>query len=95
MSCKIPSTALRWSDVSVSGGDCIRIELALDDGSRNGYALSSLYTLPMKLSPPFSLRLTPELLQQLDSWRGDRMSRGTAIRILLEQALQHQRSVKR
>lgn len=44
----------------------------------------------MKLCPPFSLRLTPELLQQLDSWRGDRMSRGTAIRLLLERAMQRE-----
>ena len=29
----------------------------------------------------------PDLLQRLDSWRGDRMGRGTAIRVLLEQAL--------
>ena len=41
----------------------------------------------MKLCRPFSLRLSPDLLQRLDSWRGDRMGRGTAIRVLLEQAL--------
>jgi hypothetical protein len=33
------------------------------------------------------VRLSPDLLQWLDSWRGDRMSRATAIRLLLEQAL--------
>ena len=41
----------------------------------------------MQLSKPFSIRLSPELLRWLDQWRGDRMSRGTAIRLLLEQAL--------
>ena len=41
----------------------------------------------MKLCRPFSLRLSPDLLQRLDLWRGDRMARGTAIRVLLEQAL--------
>ena len=41
----------------------------------------------MKLCRPFSLRLSPDLLRRLDSWRGDRMGRGTAIRVLLEQAL--------
>lgn len=41
----------------------------------------------MQLARPFSLRLSPELLQWLDSWRGDRMGRGTAIRVLLEDAM--------
>lgn len=41
----------------------------------------------MKLAHPTPVRLTPELLQLLDAWRGDRMSRSTAIRLLLEQAL--------
>jgi predicted DNA-binding protein len=41
----------------------------------------------MQLSRPFSLRLSPDLLQWLDHWRGDRMSRGTAIRLLLEQSM--------
>jgi hypothetical protein len=41
----------------------------------------------MQLCRPFSLRLSPDLLQWLDSWRGDRMSRGTAIRLLLEQSM--------
>ncbi len=41
----------------------------------------------MRLSQPTHIRLTPELLQRLDSWRGDRMNRATAIRLLLEQAL--------
>lgn len=44
----------------------------------------------MRLSQPTHIRLTPELLQQLDSWRGDRMNRATAIRLLLEQALRLQ-----
>lgn len=41
----------------------------------------------MKLAHPTPVRLTPDLLQRLDAWRGDRMSRSTAIRLLLEQAL--------
>ena len=41
----------------------------------------------MKLSHPTHIRLTQDLLQRLDSWRGDRMNRATAIRLLLEQAL--------
>jgi hypothetical protein len=41
----------------------------------------------MRLAHPTHIRLTPELLQQLDSWRGNRMNRATAIRLLLEQSL--------
>jgi len=41
----------------------------------------------MRLSQPTHIRLTLDLLQRLDSWRGDRMNRATAIRLLLEQAL--------
>jgi predicted DNA-binding protein len=41
----------------------------------------------MRLSNPTHIRLSPELEQRLDSWRGDRMNRATAIRLLLEQAL--------
>ena len=41
----------------------------------------------MKLAHPTHIRLTEDLLQRLDRWRGDRMSRATAIRVLLEQAL--------
>ncbi len=41
----------------------------------------------MRLAHPTPVRLSPDLLQWLDSWRGDRMSRATAIRLLLEQAL--------
>jgi predicted DNA-binding protein len=41
----------------------------------------------MRLSKPTHIRLSPELLQRLDAWRGNRMNRGTAIRLLLEQAL--------
>lgn len=41
----------------------------------------------MRLSNPTHIRLTPELQHQIDGWRGDRMNRGTAIRLLLEQAL--------
>jgi hypothetical protein len=45
----------------------------------------------MKLCRPFSLRLTPELLLWLDKWRGNAMSRGTAIRVLLEQVMATQK----
>lgn len=41
----------------------------------------------MRLAHPTPVRLTPQLLRWLDGWRGDRMSRGTAIRVLLEQAM--------
>jgi predicted DNA-binding protein len=41
----------------------------------------------VRLSNPTHIRLTPELQQRLDGWRGDRMNRATAIRLLLEQAL--------
>lgn len=41
----------------------------------------------MRLSHPTHIRLTADLQQRLDSWRGDRMSRATAIRLLLEQSL--------
>lgn len=41
----------------------------------------------MRLAHPIPVRLSPDLLQRLDSWRGDTMSRATAIRILLLQAL--------
>jgi hypothetical protein len=41
----------------------------------------------VRLSRPTHIRLTPELQHQIDGWRGDRMNRATAIRLLLEQAL--------
>lgn len=41
----------------------------------------------VRLSRPTHIRLAPEQLQALDRWRGDRMSRATAIRLLLDQAL--------
>jgi metal-responsive CopG/Arc/MetJ family transcriptional regulator len=41
----------------------------------------------MRLAHPTPVRLTPELLRRLDAWRGDAMSRSTAIRVLLERAL--------
>lgn len=48
----------------------------------------------MRLSQPTHIRLTPELLHRLDSWRGDRMNRATAIRLLLEQTLDlHMRGI--
>ena len=48
----------------------------------------------MQLCRPFSLRLSQDLLQWLDSWRADRMSRGTAIRVLLEEAMRREREPK-
>lgn len=42
----------------------------------------------MPLANPTPVRLTQDLLQWLDSWRGDTMSRGTAIRLLLQEAMQ-------
>jgi len=41
----------------------------------------------VRLAHPTHIRLSLDLLQRLDSWRGDRMNRATAIRLLLEQAL--------
>ena len=45
----------------------------------------------MNLAHPTHIRFTAELLRQIDQWRGDRMSRATAIRLLLEQALASQK----
>jgi hypothetical protein len=42
----------------------------------------------MRLAHPTPIRLSPDLIQWLDSWRANRMSRSTAIRILLEQSMQ-------
>jgi hypothetical protein len=42
----------------------------------------------MRLANPTPVRLSPDLLQWLDAWRGDRMSRGTAIRLLLHQSME-------
>lgn len=44
----------------------------------------------MRLAHPTPVRLTPDLLRRLDAWRGDGMSRGTAIRVLLDRALQRE-----
>jgi hypothetical protein len=41
----------------------------------------------MPLARPIPLRLAPNQLQWLDSWRGDTLSRSAAIRLLLEQAI--------
>jgi predicted DNA-binding ribbon-helix-helix protein len=46
----------------------------------------------MQLSRPTHIRLTADLIARLDAWRGDRMNRATAIRVLLEQALKRQRA---
>lgn len=45
----------------------------------------------MPLCPPFSLRLTREQIEWLDQWSGERMSRGTAIRLLIQEAMRLQR----
>ena len=48
----------------------------------------------MRLAHPTPIRLHPAQLQALDRWRGDRMSRATAIRLLLDQSLQlHTRDI--
>ena len=49
----------------------------------------------MKLCRPFSLMLSPDLLRRLGSWRGDRMGRGTAIRLLLEEAMHREQEPQR
>ena len=41
----------------------------------------------MPLARPIPLRLAPNQLQWLDSWRGDTISRSAAIRLLLQQAI--------
>jgi hypothetical protein len=46
----------------------------------------------MPLANPTPVRLAQDQLQWLDSWRGDRMSRGAAIRCLVDQFQQLQRS---
>jgi hypothetical protein len=55
--------------------------------SRRGYSAQAPPAKLVRLAHPTHIRLTADLLQRLDRWRGDRMSRATAIRVLLEQAL--------
>lgn len=45
----------------------------------------------MPLAQPIPLRLAPNQLQWLDSWRGDTVSRSAAIRLLLEQSIRFHR----
>lgn len=45
----------------------------------------------MPLARPIPLRLAPNQLQWLDSWRGDTVSRSAAIRLLLEEAMRFHR----
>jgi hypothetical protein len=45
----------------------------------------------MPLARPIPLRLAPNQLQWLDSWRGDTLSRSAAIRLLLEQSIRFHR----
>jgi hypothetical protein len=42
----------------------------------------------IELANPTHIRLSSDLLEWLDDWRGDRMSRGTAIRFHLHQAME-------
>lgn len=48
----------------------------------------------MPLAPPIPLRLSPEQLAWLDSWRGSTLSRSAAIRLLLNQAIRQQKPSK-
>jgi len=41
----------------------------------------------MPLAHPIPLRLAPEQLEWLDSWRGNTFSRSTAIRLLIAEAM--------
>jgi hypothetical protein len=77
------------------GGRCAAIRGAaprwvglrlLADRSSGVYPAQAL-PRSMKLANPTPERLSQDLLRRLDVWRGDAMSRGTAIRLLLEQAL--------
>jgi len=45
----------------------------------------------MRLATPIPVRLSPALLQWLDDWSGDTMSRSTAIRLLLDEAMRFHR----
>lgn len=47
--------------------------------------------LTMPLANPTPVRLAQDQLQWLDSWRADRMSRGAAIRCLIDQFIELQR----
>lgn len=42
---------------------------------------------PMPLAHPIPLRLAPEQLEWLDSWRGNTFSRSTAIRLLVDEGI--------
>lgn len=46
----------------------------------------------MRLAHPTPIRLPSDLLRRLDAWRGDSMSRATAIRLLLLQALDREQA---
>ena len=41
----------------------------------------------MPLAHPVPLRLTPDQLAWLDTWRGDTFSRSTAIRLLIAESM--------
>jgi hypothetical protein len=43
----------------------------------------------MRLANPTPMRLTHDQLIWLDQWRGNRMSRCTAIRVLIDQAIRN------
>jgi hypothetical protein len=57
------------------------------NGSSGGYNAQAFKPQPVRLAHPTPVRLSPDLLQWLDSWRTDRMSRSTAIRLLLDQSM--------
>jgi hypothetical protein len=46
----------------------------------------------VRLAHPTPVRLALDQLQWLDSWRGDSMSRGTAIRLLIAEAMRLHRN---
>ena len=47
---------------------------------------------PMRLANPTPIRLSQAQLDWLDAWRGNTMSRSSAIRLLLEQVMREQQA---
>lgn len=50
------------------------------------------HTAPMRLANPTPIRLSQAQLDWLDAWRGNTMSRSSAIRLLLEQVMREQQA---
>ena len=48
---------------------------------------------PMRLANPTPVRLSQAQLDWLDAWRGNTMSRSSAIRLLLEQVIRNTRTL--